>query len=107
MNGQVYYRILNARGMVLVGPLSDWGRYSFVIRNSYPCARKKTKTEYKEIVAAKIDPLVFTKNLAKHALRKEINSLYVDQISNPGQRDEIENNIKARVNKKIGHLGAP
>ena len=50
----------------------------------------------KAIIAAKIDHQVYIKNLAKHALRKEINALNVEQIFSLEQRDKIEIGIKVQ-----------
>ena len=55
---------------------------------------QKMGTKCKAIIANNIDPKVFTKDLAKHAIRKEISSLNVDQICDSELRDKIENNIK-------------
>merc|ERR1719447_1062214 len=52
----------------------------------------------RDIIAARIDPPVYAKNLIKLALRKEINALNVSEIFSKEQRDKIEVNIKRTLN---------
>ena len=56
---------------------------------------QESKTKHKEVIKARIDPQVYAKNLAKIALRKEINALKFNEIFNPEQREKIELNMKA------------
>ena len=57
---------------------------------------QKSETKHKDIIAARIDPPVYAKNLIKLALRKEINALNVSEIFSKDHRDKIEVNIKVQ-----------
>ena len=79
-------------------PIQSRKSFSNAAHNLFQKFRENTekRTKHKAIIGAKIDPQVYAKNIAKLALRKEVNSLKFKEIFNPEQREKTEINMKVK-----------